>query len=97
MALGEAIDSLEHARLDTDLDNKINQVISSDAGKVDKYKSIVSVAKQKGYSFTISEWEEALLMPQSGFDEDELLNVAGGLDSKPDISNSDCKGIGLSV
>ena len=44
MALQKAIDFLEYARLDSDLDNKINQVISSDAGKVEKYKSIIEIA-----------------------------------------------------
>ena len=97
MALQKAIEFLEYARLDTDLDNKINQVISSDAGKIDKYKSIISIAKKMGYSFTISEWEEALLMPASGLDEDEFLNVAGGLNGESAGSNSGCKGIGWSM
>ena len=97
MALEEAIEFLEYAKSEADLDDKINQLISSNAGKIDKYSPIIPIAKEKGYRFTISELEEALLMPQNDFDEDELLNVAGGLDSESNDSNSTCKGIGWSM
>ena len=97
MALEEAIEFLEYAKSEADLDDKINQLISSNAGKIDKYSPIIPIAKEKGYRFTISELEEALLMPQRDFDEDEFLNVAGGLDSESNDSNSTCKGIGWSM
>lgn len=97
MALEEAIEFLEYAKSEADLDDKINQLISSNAGKIDKYSPIIPIAKEKGYRFTISELEEALLMPQRDFDEDEFLNVAGGLDSESNDSNSTCQGIGWSM
>lgn len=97
MALEEAIKFLEYAKSNADLDDKINQILSSNAGKIDKYSPIIPVAKEKGYRFTISELEEALLMPEREFDEDELLNVAGGLDSQLNDTNSKCKGIGWSM
>ena len=97
MALEEAIKFLEYAKSNADLDDKINQILSSNAGKIDKYSPIIPVAKEKGYRFTISELEEALLMPEREFDEDELLNVAGGLDSQLNGKNSKCKGIGWSM
>ncbi len=97
MALEEAIEFLEYAKSNADLDDKINQILSSNAGKIDKYSPIIPIAKEKGYRFTISELEEALLMPERAFDEDELLNIAGGLDSELNASNSQCKGIGWSM
>ncbi len=97
MALEEAIKFLEYAKSNADLDDKINQILSSNAGKIDKYSPIIPVAKEKGYRFTISELEEALLMPERDFDEDELLNIAGGLNSGSNDSNSKCKGIGWSM
>ena len=97
MALEEAMRFLEYAKSNADLDNKINQILSSNAGKIDKYIPIIPIAKEMGYRFTISELEEALLMPQHDFDEDELLNIAGGLNSEPNNSNSTCKGIGWSM
>ena len=97
MALEEAIKFLEYAKSNADLDDKINQILSSNAGKIDKYSPIIPVAKEKGYRFTISELEEALLMPERDFDEDELLNIAGGLNSGSNDSNSKCKGTGWSM
>ena len=97
MALEEAIEFLEYAKSNADLDDKINQILSSNAGKIYKYSPIIPIAKEMGYRFTISELEEALLMPQRDFDEDEFLNIAGGLNSEPNNSNSTCKGIGWSM
>ena len=97
MAVKEALEFLEYAQSDPDLDKKVDQVISSDAGKIDKYSKIIPIAKEKGYQFTVCEFEEALFMSQSDLDEDEFLSVAGGSDDPKDDPKFECSGIGLAM
>lgn len=96
MSLQSAIEFIDRVHLDDELSNSVSEVISSDCSEVDKYRFIISIAEDMGYKFTIEEWEEALLLPPREVYEDELLNVAGGL-NEPDHSQLYCKGFGVDM
>lgn len=96
MSLQSAIEFVDRVQSDIYLSNTINEVVSNSWGKVKKFEFIASIADSMGYEFTLDEWEEALLMPVNELDEDELLNVAGGM-HKPDRSRLRCKGFGMQI
>ncbi len=96
MSLQSAIEFVDRVHSDVDLTNSIGEVVSNDWDKTKKYRFIISIANSMGYEFTLDEWEEALLLPANELDEDELLNVAGGV-YKPDRSHLHCKGFGMQI
>lgn len=96
MSLQSAVEFVDRVHSDVDLTNSIGEVVSNDWSKTKKYRFIISIANSMGYEFTLDEWEEALLMPVNELDEDELLNVAGGV-HKPDRSHLHCKGFGMQI
>lgn len=97
MSLQSAIEFVDRVQSDVDLGNSISEVVSNSWNKTKKFEFIVSIANSMGYEFTLDEWEEALLMPVNELDEDELLNVAGGVMHKPDRSQLHCKGFGMQI
>ena len=96
MSLQSAIEFIDRVHLDDDLSNSVSEIISSDCSEADKYRFIISIAEDMGYNFTMEEWEKALLLPSSDLYEDELLNVAGGL-NESDHSQLYCKGFGVDM
>lgn len=96
MSLQSAIEFIDRVHLDSELSNSVGEVISNDWSGADKYRFIISIANNMGYEFTLEEWEQALLLPSSESYEDELLNVAGGL-NEPDRSQLYCKGLGVDM
>ena len=97
MSLQSAIEFINRAHLDAELSNSASEVISNNCSEADKYRSIISIANDMGYEFTLEEWKEALLLPSSEESyEDELLNVAGGL-KEPDRPQLYCKGLGVDM
>lgn len=96
MSLQSALEFIDHVHLNAELSNSVGEVISNDWSDADKYRFIISIANNMGYEFTFEEWEEALMLPSSESHEDELLNVAGGL-NEPDHSKLDCKGFGINI
>lgn len=97
MSLQSAIEFVDRVQSDVDLGNSISEVVSNSWSKTKKFEFIISIANSMGYEFTLDEWEEALLMPVNELDEDELLNVAGGVMNKPDRSQLHCKGFGMQI
>ena len=57
---------------------------------------LLSIAKERGYDFTIEELKEANRKMVGEISDDELLNVAGGL-NEPDRSQLYCKGLGVDM
>lgn len=96
MSLQSAIEFVDRVQSDIELSNSVEEVVSSDWSKAKKYRFIISIANSMGFEFTLDEWEKALLLPANELDEDELLNVAGGL-QKPDHSHLHCKGFGMQI
>ena len=97
MSLQSAIEFVDRVQSDVDLGNSISEVVSNSWSKTKKFEFIISIANSMGYEFTLDEWEEALLMPVNELDEDELLNVTGGVMNKPDRSQLHCKGFGMQI
>lgn len=83
--------SLEHARkfvVDFDADPKIRirmaeikkEMQENNSENCSKMDLIFAIAKERGYEFTADELKEANNCMFGEISDDELLNVAGGLD-----------------
>ena len=83
--------SLEHARkfvVDFDADPKLRiriaekkkEMKENNAGNYDEMDLLFSIARERGYDFTIDELKEANGNMMGEISDDELSNVAGGLD-----------------
>lgn len=83
--------SLDHARkfvVDFDADPKLRIRITKkkkemERNNIENYDEIdllFSIAKERGYDFTLDELKEADRNMVGEISDDELLNVAGGLD-----------------
>ena len=97
--------SLEHARkfvVDFDADPKLririakkkkemkeNNVGNYNAENYDEMDLLFSIARERGYDFTIDELKEANGSMVGEISDDELSNVAGGVDlNYADLSNT---------
>ena len=92
--------SLEHARkfvVDFDADPKLRirmaeikkEMQENNSDDCSKMDLIFSIAKERGYDFTIDELKEVNNCMCGEISDDELLNVAGGLDLNYDaLANS---------
>ncbi len=83
--------SLEHARkfvVDFDADPKLRiriaekkkEMKENNAGNYDEMELLFSIAKERGYDFTVDELKEANGSMVGEISDDELSNVAGGLE-----------------
>ena len=83
--------SLEHARkfvVDFDADPKLRiriaekkkEMKENNVGNYDEMELLFSIAKERGYDFTIDELKEANGSMVGEISDDELSNVAGGLE-----------------
>lgn len=88
--------SLDHARkfvVDFDADPKIRiriaekkkEMKENNIDNYDEMDLLLSIAKERGYDFTIEELKEANRKMVGEISDDELLNVAGGLDLNHDV------------
>lgn len=88
--------SLEHARkfvVDFDADPKLRirmaeikkEMQENNSENCSKMNLIFAVAKERGYEFTVDELKEANNCMLGEISDDELLNVAGGLDVNYDV------------